>query len=370
MTTKRPAADIAARFGTEWHDIMLYVHYLHGKASIAEYDILELNNLLKSVGLPQLPRTVELRVDSRLRDDEIPEFLREVENLSAKIDIFVRDLELRFESISSALRNDSSDVPQHLLSEWFKYFQNEMSTIPSDEECQSLQEVAERQLEREHSQDSELSIVEAKLVIGEAVKHARLAALNETLVKLYSVSERFNEYRMAKKMREPNGAVDMFRQGFILLMTAFDAAIFDIVRFALQAKFYKLIGKLSKGGEKYSPADMADAGSAEKFQNIVIKDHLKKKSLRELLLILNDAWNVKCVDADSGQDFKRLMELVVRRNVHVHNRGIVDQAYLESGYNTDKFTLGDFAVIDSDYWKLAIGYTHECVRSVTIWAES
>src|ERR1700733_7329978 len=106
-------------------------------------------------------------------------------------------------------------------------------------------------------------------------------------------------------------------------MTAFDAVIFDLVRVKLRKDFFKLIGAL--GNEKITFQDMAKAGNTEALQNEIIEKQLKKRYVKDLLVLLANDWNVQCVQP--GQKFERLIEMVLRRNIHVHNRGIVDERY-------------------------------------------
>ena len=65
----------------------------------------------------------------------------------------------------------------------------------------------------------------------------------------------------ARAHGEGSAIVGSLRQGFILLMTAFDAALFDLVRTKLQKDFFRLIPSLGKNekvsvtyGPKYTVA--------------------------------------------------------------------------------------------------------------------
>lgn len=77
----------------------------------------------------------------------------------------------------------------------------------------------------------------------------------------------------------------------------------------------------------------------------------------------------------SGNDFAKLIELVLRRNIHVHNRGIVDERYLDknmkemANFNVYGFEVGDYARIDNEYWKEAIELCKDCVEGITGWIE-
>jgi hypothetical protein len=74
-----------------------------------------------------------------------------------------------------------------------------------------------------------------------------------------------------------------------------------------------------------------EAGNLETLQEQIIDDQMRRRYAKDLLHLLQNDWNVQCVE--KGASFGRLMEFVLRRNVHVHNRGIVDQRYVEANYN-------------------------------------
>ena len=91
-----------------------------------------------------------------------------------------------------------------------------------------------------------------------------------------------------------------------------------------------------------------------------------KDYVKDLLVLLSNEWKVQCVE--SGQKFERLIEIVLRRNIHVHNRGIVDERYLDEKKNLDKLKLGDVAYINEAYWQMANEFCCVCVHNVGAWA--
>jgi hypothetical protein len=183
----------------------------------------------------------------------------------------------------------------------------------------------------------------------------------------------------------------VLRQGFILLLTAFDAAVFDLVRVALRRKFFTLVGAFGKQ-DKISLQEIANLGSFEALRDEIIEKQLTNRSVNDLLYllngewkvecvdtrvdihrrdgvcILNGEWKVECVDTAAGDKFERLIEFVLRRNVHVHNRGIVDERYLDEKKNLDGLKVGEVAVIDDAYWQLANRLTAKCMENVAAWA--
>ena len=84
---------------------------------------------------------------------------------------------------------------------------------------------------------------------------------------------------------------------------------------------------------------------------------------------------MNCIGSGTDEEFARLVEIVVRRNLQLHKRGIVDERYLETDpitnkakYNLYKLKRGDLAIIDERYWTLAKELCGQCVRQVTMWA--
>ncbi len=93
----------------------------------------------------------------------------------------------------------------------------------------------------------------------------------------------------------------------------------------------------------------------------MIEDQLKKRYVKDLLGLLQ-ALGVPCWDETKGDRPVQLVELVLRRNIHVHNRGIVDERYLESDpssgkakYNLYNLQLGQLAIIDDEYFNQPSG---------------
>jgi hypothetical protein len=154
-------------------------------------------------------------------------------------------------------------------------------------------------------------------------------------------------------------------------MTAFDAAVFDLVRVALRRRFFDLIGKFGKQ-EKVTVDWIGSCGSFETVRDRMIEDQLKRRYVKDLLSLLH-GMGVQCVK--EGEQFVRLIELILRRNLHVHNRGVVDERYLEREqgakpkFNLDNLKVGDVAQIDSQYFHTADQLCGGCIELLARWAE-
>ena len=157
-------------------------------------------------------------------------------------------------------------------------------------------------------------------------------------------------------------------------MTAFDTAVFDLVRIAFRKKFFQLIGTFGKQ-EKVSLVDIGEAGRFEALRDQMTEDRLKRRYVKDLLGLLQ-ALGVNLVDEKKGDRHVQLVELLLRRNVHVQNRGEVDERYLEADPQSKKpkdnlynLKLGDIACIDMAHLEIANRLCENCVDRWADWAD-
>jgi hypothetical protein len=205
--------------------------------------------------------------------------------------------------------------------------------------------------------------------IEQGIKQAIACKRARKLGSLLAVKDEWDQVQLLARSTRPDAVINVLRQSFILLMTAFDAAIFDLVRVALKRRFFALASAFGKKGEKLSFQELTSHGSFEAVRDHIIETQLKKCYVKDLLFLLRDPWGVDCVDPAAGDKYERLIEFVLRRNVHVHNRGVVDQRYLDEEKNLDGLAIGEVAVIDQAYWERANRLCKGCVERVAAWAD-
>ena len=157
------------------------------------------------------------------------------------------------------------------------------------------------------------------------------------------------------------------------LLTHFDATVFDLTRLALRTNFFGLISTFGQR-EKVSYERIGQHRDFESLRDCLIDDLLKARYLKDLLFELRRL-GVSLPD-DSEDGFPRLVELVLRRNIHLHNRGVVDSRYLEPGengrprWNLDNLSLGAEATIDAAYCHRADRLGREYVHLLADWVET
>lgn len=187
--------------------------------------------------------------------------------------------------------------------------------------------------------------------------------------------EQFEAIEILARIAQSDAEINVLRQRFVLLMTAFDAAVFDLVRIAFRKNFFQLISVFGKQ-DKLSLEVIAEAGSFESLRDQLIDEQLKKRYLKDLLGLLQ-AQGVVLVDEKQGDRTVQLVELVLRRNLHIHNRGEVDERYLEADphskkprYNLYDLKIGELARIDPAYLEMAHRLCGNCVDRLAEWAGS
>lgn len=159
------------------------------------------------------------------------------------------------------------------------------------------------------------------------------------------------EYMTLCNVMDFKNPLNIYRQSFILLMTAFDAAVFDVAELIITKHFFDFCNKNDEIlSEKYELKEIIKGGSFTKFQAGVIENILKSNYVSGLLKMLykyrSDYFVIENKDI-----YKDICEIIARRNLHVHKRGIVDQGYFgQSQGNKYKLRCGDVAYIRSGYY--------------------
>jgi hypothetical protein len=373
MTEVRTAAETLGRFRAEQDYISQIVAFLQMRSEIRDADILELNRLLSDHALQPIP----MRVDERLTEPFSPE----------EIDMLVTSIKAETPAVHKALRAHEQKLSRQiplmtprgtslahpvLLGEWVNYL---MTQFPLEPSQGVIEAVRNHSVRMALEQDRDEGITDQVLtdVIDDAVDTVMDIKRQSKGAGLQFILDWFEELLLNARFATPSAEINVLRQGFILLMNAFDAAVFDLVRIKLTKDFCKLIGRFGKQ-DKVSLKEFGDAGSLGDFSDQLIERQLKGMYFKELLTVLSDL-GVQCADHSTGNRFVHLVELVLRRNIHVHNRGIVDERYLErDDKGTPKYKLfdlkvGEPAAIDEAYWERANRLCADCVSRVAAWVE-
>ena len=145
----------------------------------------------------------------------------------------------------------------------------------------------------------------------------------------------------------------MITDYFVYLL---NTSFFEVVRYANIDKSYKI-------------KDLNGLSTMDEFKEKIINDIVESKKIHAILKILVD-YNPDLF-VINGSDIKdEIFEIIGRRNIHVHKKGIVDEGYLrQSNGNPYGFSTGDYSAIDSIYFVTAQQPPHQTQRKPSANAE-
>jgi hypothetical protein len=365
--------DIKARFLNEQNYVLRYVEFLQSASAVRDSDIAEISNILHRHKLPKVPRPKYWSTSREQYSlDELTTLVDALRAIMPDINTKISEYENNLDKLPAPKGLEQVDA-RSILGEWIDYM---MHALEHDSSLEAIAAVKQKALEHEEEIIHEMGD-EAEPMQSEDFDYAIQSALfiiaRRRLNEILYVRDRYIDLDLAARMIQPKAEINILRQGFILLLTAFDAAVFDLVRVAFTKDFFRLIGVFGKQ-EKISLEALARYGSFDRFRDEVIEEQLKARYLKDLLFLL-DGLGVQCIDKARGERLIELVELVMRRNVHVHNRGIVDERYLERDqkgkpqFNIYNLALGSVAEIDGPYWERANRLCRNCVDNLAAWGE-
>lgn len=352
--------------------IQRYVEFVNYKTAIYETNITRLGVLLQKHGIANIDRRREW---SRWKEPYSPE---EIQGIYAVVSPYIKTIELQLEGVNSFMSD--KEPPKNLgridarepQGECIQYM---LDALEGDTSIEAIEQAKMDLLEQINDSNAQNGYQE---YTEDMVDYAVQAAIYLLGARSYDDLEEslgiIKEIDIAKRMSTPDAEINVLRQSFIVLMTIFDAAIFDIVRVAFKRNFFGLISAFGKQ-ERISLESLGKFGSFENFRDEIIEEQLKSKYLKEILFVL-DGLNVPCVNKTEGDKFVHLIEMVLRRNIHIHNRGRVDEKYMERDhkgtprYNIFNLPLGSIAEIDQQYWERANHLCRNCVTNIANWADT
>jgi len=135
----------------------------------------------------------------------------------------------------------------------------------------------------------------------------------------------------------------------IYLVSVFESLLQDGTNLILDINFKKFS---TSDTMQLSYSEIFNEFDIEGIKDKVIEKELLKiayKSIKDQLFALDKDYNFKFIELDNNSsDLKFLIEIFQYRNILLHNKGIINQTFID---NTDfpKHTLGDYFPINEDY---------------------
>lgn len=367
------AKDLHDRFTEEQDYLQNYIELVQHKTAVIESQVTDVSNILSKYGLLKLERRNRAwRVSNSY--EELQQLHKQLQNTLPAIASELEKAKGEFESLQEPPGLHSIDIrsPQgECIQYMIQALEYDSSSANIETSCRDLMEQI-----RTHNQemgDCDSSVYTREMV-DYAVQGAVSILVDRKINDLEYALDQIGNIAIVLRMSTPDAEISVLRQGFITLMTIFDATVFDLLKVALTSDFFGLISAFGKS-DKVTLEKLGQYSSFEDFRGEVIEEQLKSKYLKDILFIL-DSLGVSLVNSESEYSFIHLLELVLRRNVHVHNKGRVDERYLERDqngtpkYNVYNLALGEVACIDQGYWNLANHLCKNCVVSVSGWVSS
>ena len=150
---------------------------------------------------------------------------------------------------------------------------------------------------------------------------------------------------------------NIYRQVFILLLALFDSTLTDYFIYLLNNSFFEVV-QYAQIDKNYKIKDMLQFTSMEEFKEKMINDIVESKKAHAILKVLVE-YKPDLFDFNGKNIKDDIFEIIGRRNIHVHKKGIVDVGYLQqSNGNPYGFSIGDYCAIDSVYFNKCYELLH------------
>jgi hypothetical protein len=385
MTASTKATLLEANFQREIGYIQRYVDLVSKQARIRSADLLSLTETL---------RHHELITDVDIADPLwqyllLPNVIHnysDLEPLTQLIDIVTPRLKLakasfapRFDALGAEALAHSSKLLVETANHLFLLNREEDHSDFESHRADLIEALSRQDNGTTLQVDTDTGLTIEQLVDA-AILRAKLYKLEHQLYQLEAIGNQLSTLSLSIRLSRPEAEINIWRQGFITLMAVFEATVFDLVRAAFNADFFAVLASFAKNPaanrdkvSKVSLDNIAQLGSFSKLQDFVTEDLLGSKYLKELLFnlrnleILPEGFQL-IAESELSIPFLHLIELVMRRNIHLHNRGLVDDKYLE--YNIHKLAHADLAAIDEGYFQAACLICRMCVNALATWVTS
>lgn len=371
---KLVATDLCNKFIEEQEYIQEYVYLVQSQLAVHESDIRDIKSTLSKYDIQS-----EFETNRNWNLWKKPYSIEDLQNsyneLASTSPQIVASIEITEQELANINRPPAKDQsllhPEAPVGACLQFMIDAIEYDMSPENIEASRNELARQI-KETGLDQDPFYSED--AIDFATGETQFILTYKKLQELQSALNQINKLDLVIRTATPSSEINALRQGFITLMTIFDATIFDLMRIALKEDFFQLIGVFGKN-TKISLGNLAEYTSFESFRDDIIESELKSKYLKEILVILENQ-GVTCIDKKTGAKFIQLIEMILRRNIHVHNKGRVDERYMEKNkngkplYNIHNFELGELAHINSGYWESANRLCKNCVISVADWVST
>lgn len=154
------------------------------------------------------------------------------------------------------------------------------------------------------------------------------------------------------RLVDNSSSSNIFRQSFINIFSIFDAYVFEHLKqffYAQPNELDSFLGIKNNEKVKITLDEMLCFDSIEELKKDMVQKQFAGRYLSELVSKLKRYKPNIFKDIE----YSTLMEMIERRNIHLHNKGFADKKY-HGSFNIYNFNVGDYAYIDSEYLFLKV----------------
>ena len=183
--------------------------------------------------------------------------------------------------------------------------------------------------------------------IKEIIESAHIIRDYRINAELEEQEDILNLLKTTIKLVDNSSSSNIFRQSFINVFSIFDAYVFEYLKkffYSNPKELEKFLDVKNNEKVKITFDEMLDFNNIEELKINMIQKQFSGKYLSELIGKLKK-YKPEIFD---NIEYPELIEMIERRNIHLHNKGFVDDKYVDS-FNIYRLNKGDYAYIDSNY---------------------
>ncbi len=138
----------------------------------------------------------------------------------------------------------------------------------------------------------------------------------------------------------------LYRGSLLLVVTYFENLIASVLR----ENFAKYPQRIALNEKSVSYKMLTEVNDIEEIKDILIDQEVTNKMYESLLDWKNYFQkNIKLELKAWEEKFDVLQEIIARRNLYVHNNGIINNIYIKLIHDDDQYSLGEELIIDREY---------------------
>lgn len=213
------------------------------------------------------------------------------------------------------------------------------------------------------------TLYDDKEKLKEFISLSKVLNLNNTYFDYKHRLEQLNNYNKALNLIDTKNNTNIYRQAFVQLIFVFDSVIFDVIRYKFNEDFFGWVNYFKKD-DTIKLHDIGSNKNFEDFKSMVIEKQLKNCYVKDLIDILHRNYKDIFI-IDNKDTYVDFIEIINRRNCHIHNNGIIDNSYLginkmnsKPKYNKYKYKLGEYAEIDKAYFESTMNYCNHLLNRI------